>query len=79
MSAASATRSSGPGGFINISQNAKTMIFSGTFTAGGLDIAWPDGRTHIAREGTEKKFVRNVQQVTCSGALAAQNGQRRST
>jgi propionate CoA-transferase len=66
----------GPGGFINISQNAKTMIFSGTFTAGGLDISWPAGRTHIAREGAEKKFVRKVQQVTYSGSLAAQNGQR---
>jgi propionate CoA-transferase len=66
----------GPGGFINISQNAKTMIFSGTFTAGGLDIGWTDGRTHIGCEGAEKKFVRKVQQVTYSGALAAQNGQR---
>jgi propionate CoA-transferase len=66
----------GPGGFINISQNAKTMIFSGTFTAGGLDIAWQDGRARIAREGSEKKFVHKVQQVTYSGALAAQNGQR---
>jgi propionate CoA-transferase len=66
----------GPGGFINISQNAKTMIFSGTFTAGGLDIGWPGGKTRIAREGAEKKFVANVQQVTYSGALAAQNGQR---
>jgi propionate CoA-transferase len=66
----------GPGGFINISQNARTMIFSGTFTAGGLDISWPNGRTHIGREGAEKKFVRAVQQVTYSGALAAQNGQR---
>ena len=66
----------GPGGFINISQNAKTMIFSGTFTAGGLDISWPAGRTQIAREGAEKKFVREVQQVTYSGSLAAQNGQR---
>jgi propionate CoA-transferase len=66
----------GPGGFINISQNAKTMIFSGTFTAGGLDIGWTNGRTHIVREGAEKKFVGKVQQVTYSGALAAQNGQR---
>lgn len=66
----------GPGGFINISQNAKTMVFSGTFTAGGLDIDWPGGRTQIKREGREKKFVHAVQQVTYSGALAAQNRQR---
>jgi propionate CoA-transferase len=66
----------GPGGFINISQNAKKMIFSGTVTAGGLDISWPNGTTKIAREGNEKKFVSKVQQVTYSGALAAQNGQR---
>ena len=66
----------GPGGFINISQNAKTMIFSGTFTAGGLDIAWPDGRTQIRKEGAEKKFVDVVEQITYSGPLAAKNRQR---
>ncbi len=66
----------GPGGFINISQNAQTMVFSATFTSGGLDIGWPDGQTRIAREGREKKFVRQVQQVTYSGALAHENGQR---
>ena len=66
----------GPGGFINISQNAKTMIFSGTFTAGGLDITWTNGKAHIGREGAEKKFVGKVQQVTYSGALAGRNGQR---
>jgi propionate CoA-transferase len=65
----------GPGGFTNISQNAKTIIFSGTFTADGLDISWPDGITKINREGREKKFVRAVEQVTYSGALAARNGQ----
>jgi len=66
----------GPGGFINISQNAKTVIFSGTFTAGGLDIAWPDGRTQIRKEGAEKKFVDVVEQITYSGPLAAKNRQR---
>jgi propionate CoA-transferase len=66
----------GPGGFINISQNAQTMIFSATFTSGDLKISWPDGQTQIVREGREKKFVRAVQQVTYSGGLAHENGQR---
>jgi len=66
----------GPGGFINISQNAQTIVFSGTFTSGGLEIDWPDGQTRISREGREKKFVRAVEQVTYSGELANENGQR---
>ena len=66
----------GPGGFINISQNAKTIIFSGTFTAGGLDVGYSNGRTKVKKEGVDKKFVPNVEQITYSGELAAQNGQR---
>jgi propionate CoA-transferase len=66
----------GPGGFINISQNARTIVFSGTFTSGGLDVDWPRGEIRITREGREKKFVRQVQQVTYSGSLANENGQR---
>jgi propionate CoA-transferase len=66
----------GPGGFINISQNAQTVVFSGTFTSGGLDLELLDGQVRIKREGRDKKFVRAVQQVTYSGQLAHENGQR---
>jgi len=61
----------GIGGFVNISQNAKKVIFSGTFTAGGLEIAWPDGVTRIERDGKGQKFVGAVEQISYSGAYAA--------
>jgi len=57
----------GPGGFINISQNAKKVVFVGTFTAGGLKIEVADGKVKIVQEGKEKKFVAKVQQKTYSG------------
>ncbi len=65
----------GPGGFINISQNAKKVVFSGTFTSGSLDMAWPDGRTAISREGRDRKFVAALQQLTYSGPYAQKVGQ----
>ena len=69
-------RLTGPGGFINISQRAKEVVFVGTFTAGKLEIALRDGKLHIVREGTEKKFVNLVEQKTFSGRYAAQQKQR---
>jgi len=65
----------GVGGFINISQNAKCVIFSGTLTAGDLDIAWEDGRTVIRKEGRHQKFVPQLEQICYSASMGRAWGQ----
>ena len=61
----------GPGGFINISQNSKKVIFVATFTAGGLKVAIENEKLIILQEGKEKKFTKKVQQITFGGQYAA--------
>lgn len=60
----------GPGGFIDISQNTRHIIFLGTFTAGGLQVSCSDGALHIVQEGTYKKFKKQVEQITFSAEYA---------
>jgi propionate CoA-transferase len=54
-------RLAGASGFINISQNARRLVFAGTFIAGGLDIAIDGERVRIVTEGRKHKFVERVE------------------
>ena len=69
------TRFAGVGGFVNISQNARRLVFCGTLTTDGLEVAYADGKLRIVHEGRVAKFVRQVEQISFSGPLARAAGQ----
>jgi propionate CoA-transferase len=69
-------RAVGIGGFVNISQGAKTIVYCGAFTAGGLKVATGDGQLRVLTEGKHRKFVDAVEQISFSGAYATKFGQR---
>lgn len=64
-------RLAGAGGFINISQNARKVVFAGTFTSVGLDISVEDGALRVRNEGHIAKFVETVEHTTFFGPRAA--------
>lgn len=61
----------GPGGFINIAQNSKRIIYCGTMTAGGLKVTGQDGKLMILEESKKRKFVNKVERITFSGKYAS--------
>ena len=66
----------GPGGFMNITQSAKAVVFCGTFSTKGQRVAVHAGRLVIEQEGAIPKFVPKVEQVTWSANEALRRGQR---
>lgn len=66
-------RIAGCGGFIDITQNSRKIVFVGTFTAGSTQVAVEDGKLRIVKEGGLKKCLRDVEQITFSGKTAQDN------
>ena len=66
----------GVGGFINITQGAKVLVFVGTLTTGGLQVQAGDGRLRIVQEGHTKKLVPAVSHLSYNAAYMAGRGQQ---
>lgn len=66
----------GAGGFIDITTNAKHVVFCSTFTGKGLECAFDNGQLRIIREGSLIKFVNHLQQVSYNGEIARKKGQK---
>jgi propionate CoA-transferase len=67
-------RLTGCGGFIDISQHAKKVVFCGGFAAKS-EVEVREEGLHISQPGRFRKFVGDVQQITLNGRYAAKKGQ----
>lgn len=62
----------GPGGFINISQSAKKVVFCGTLE-NGAKLSFEGNKVTVVEAGKAKKFVEAVDHITFSGEFAQEN------
>jgi propionate CoA-transferase len=69
-------RFAGVGGFVNIAQSAKRLVFCCTLRAGDLAVEMQDGGLRIVQEGKHSKFVKQVQQVCFHGPTAVREGRK---
>jgi propionate CoA-transferase len=68
-------RFAGVGGFLNIAQTARILVFCFSFTAGGLSITASNGALRILKEGSHTKFVQQIEEITFDAASARARGQ----
>ncbi|MCI8311121.1 MAG: acyl CoA:acetate/3-ketoacid CoA transferase [Lachnospiraceae bacterium] len=66
----------GAGGFIDITTNAKHVVFCSTFTGKGLECSFEDNKLHIHKEGSLIKCVKKLQQISYNGTIARKKGQK---
>lgn len=66
----------GPGGFMNITRGARSIVFCGTTTARNLKVDVRDGMVHIIKEGSVSKFIPRCQQISFNADEARRRGQR---
>ena len=69
-------RFAGVGGFMNIAQSARRLVFCCSFRAGDLEVAMEEGVLRILHEGRHAKFVRQPQQICFHGPSAVARGQQ---
>lgn len=67
-------RIAGVGGFINITQGAKRLVFVGTFTAGKFNFEFGPHGMRIIEDGSIKKFVSEVEQISFNAGYAWSQG-----
>ena len=65
----------GPGGFIDIAQNARKVVFCGTLAAKGVQLKTGDGQMRVLQQGKVRKLVQSVAQITYSGQQGLLRGQ----
>jgi propionate CoA-transferase len=65
----------GAGGFNSIIERTPRLVFCGSLTAGGLQLAIDGGKLKIVREGKHNKFVQRVEQITLNAPRARAQGQ----
>jgi propionate CoA-transferase len=60
----------GVGGFVNLTQASRKVVFLTTFTTKGLTMAFEDNQLQIVAEGNIKKFVEKLDQISFNGGIA---------
>jgi len=64
----------GVGGFINITQSAKKLVFCFPFSGGGLEVEYSNNKFSILKEGKYKKFSEHVEEISASGEFSMDVG-----